>query len=304
MKEIMKVLREICLPILIAFSLISGVTYAQSPAEKRYYRKGVAYAIQGKFTKAKVEFKKALKVNPFHVSAGHGLEIIKDVLAQKIKTETAILLFKGTSYDHQRQYDRAIREFTKALEINPKYAVAYNNRGVVYTKKRQYGRDIRDFNKALEINPKYAEAYYNRGNHYYNQREYDRAIRDFTKAIEINPKYAVAYNNRGVVYRRKGQVDQAIRDFTKATEINPKYVEAYYNRGNHYYNQRQYDRAARDWTKAIEINPKFAAAYDNLGVVYLMKLGNRIKGCADFKKACELGKCDNYNILKQKGDCW
>ena len=51
----MKVLREMCLSILIAVFLLSGVTYAQNPAEESY-DKGVAYGIQGKFTKAKEEF--------------------------------------------------------------------------------------------------------------------------------------------------------------------------------------------------------------------------------------------------------
>src|SRR3974390_567511 len=50
-----------------------------------------------------------------------------------------------------------------ALEIDPKMAVAYNNRGNAYDDKGQYDRALADYNKALDLNPKYAEAYYNRG---------------------------------------------------------------------------------------------------------------------------------------------
>ena len=74
-------------------------------------------------------------------------------------------------------------------------------------------------------------------------------------------------------------------------------------KGVSYGNKGQYDQAISDYTKALEINPKYAKAYDNRGFIYLVKLGNKVKGCADWKKACELGKCGNYNLAKQKGHC-
>ncbi len=141
------------------------------------------------------------------------------------------------------------------------------------------------------------------GDAYVNKGQYDRAIEAFNRAIEINPRHADAYNNRGLAYVNKGQYDHAISDFNKAIEINPKNAAAYNNRGYAYVNKGQYDRAISDYTKAIEINPKNVAAYYNRGHVYLVKLGNKVKGCADWKKACKLGECGNYNFAKQKGDC-
>ena len=216
----MKVLREICLSILIAFFLISGVTYAQSPATKSYYRKGVEYGAQGKFTKAKVEFKKALKIDPFYRPAISSLETIKDVLAQKIKKETAIYTFKGFSYGHKGNVYRAIQKFTKAIENDPKYAVAYANRGFAYAYQGQYDRAIRDHTKAIEIDPKYARAYHGRGLAYGDNDEYDRTIRDHTKAIEIDPKYAIAYENRGSIYLvARGNKAKGCADFKMACKL-------------------------------------------------------------------------------------
>lgn len=75
---------------------------------------------------------------------------------------------------------------------------SYLNRGVAYGKKGQYDQAIVDFNKAIELNPRDAAAYYNRGISYEKRGQHDRAILDFTKAIEINPRYAKAYINRGL----------------------------------------------------------------------------------------------------------
>ncbi len=108
-------------------------------------------------------------------------------------------------------------------------AFAYNNRGVAYRSKGQYDQAISDFNKALEINPRYARAHYNRGNTYYQMGRYDQAISDYNKALEINPRHAKAYNNRGVAYESTGQYDKAWEDVHKAQDlgfkINPQFLK-------------------------------------------------------------------------------
>ncbi|MFY8165852.1 MAG: NADH-quinone oxidoreductase subunit NuoB, partial [Sediminibacterium sp.] len=84
--------------------------------------------------------------------------------------------------------------------------------------------------------PKYVIAYNNRGLAYFTQLKYDLAIADYNKAIELDPKNAFAYNFRGRAYAEQNKYDDdldlAIADFTKVIEIEPKKGYAYYNRGN------------------------------------------------------------------------
>jgi len=100
-------------------------------------------------------------------------------------------------------------------------AIAYNNRGNVYQYLEQYDKAISDYNKAIELNPNYAKAYNNRGVAYDDLKQYDKAISDYTKALELNPNYAEAYNNRGLVYSDLKQYGKAISDFNKVIELNP-----------------------------------------------------------------------------------
>ena len=65
--------------------------------------------------------------------------------------------------------------------------------GQAHMKEGLYDRAISDFNKALEINPRYADAYNNRGHAYYNKQEYDKAWEDVQKTqdldSQLHPKY-------------------------------------------------------------------------------------------------------------------
>jgi len=114
---------------------------------------------------------------------------------------------------------------------SPKF---YNNRGITFVEKGQYDEAISDFNKAIEINSKYDKAYNNRGITYRLKGQYDRAISDFNKAIEINPTDAQAYNNlawllatAGVPGFRNGE--KAVVLARKACELsqwkNPGYLD-------------------------------------------------------------------------------
>jgi tetratricopeptide (TPR) repeat protein len=113
----------------------------------------------------------------------------------------------------------AIEGCTEFIRQNPRSDGAYDNRGVEYTHKGEYDRAIADFDKALELNPSGVMAYDNRGAAYYSKGEYDRAIADFDKALGLDPKYAKAYNNRGVAYDNKGEYDRAIADEDKAIAL-------------------------------------------------------------------------------------
>ncbi|MBC8358067.1 MAG: tetratricopeptide repeat protein, partial [Candidatus Aminicenantes bacterium] len=170
---------------------------------------------------------------------------------------------RGFSYFTKGLYDKAMSDYNKAIEIDPKNSRAYNFRGTGYHYKGLYDKAIADYTKAIELDPKNATGYAIRGDVYHAKGLYDRAISDFTKAIELEPKYEYvdAYIGRGLAYGHKGLYDQAIADFTKLIEINPKLAVAYSNRGVAYGHKGLYDQAIADFTKTIRINPKYVLAF-------------------------------------------
>jgi tetratricopeptide (TPR) repeat protein len=122
-----------------------------------------------------------------------------------------------------RDYDRAIGDYTEAIESDPNNDFAnaslYYYRGLAYRYKNEYDKAIHDFNRAILLNPMRANAYYYRGLAYYHKNEYDKAIRDFNEAIILDPGDPVAYYYRGVIYGEQGKNAEAQADFEQSKQL-------------------------------------------------------------------------------------
>ncbi len=116
---------------------------------------------------------------------------------------------------------------TPKVENNAEF---YYNRGIDRFERGDYDKAISDFSKAIEIDPRLAEAYLNRGIGYGSKDLHDQAISDFNKAIELNTEYAKAYNNRAIACYYKGEYDKAWEDVHKAQslgyQVHPEFLKA------------------------------------------------------------------------------
>ena len=65
----------------------------------------------------------------------------------------------GNKYAKREMFDEAIVEFTKAIELNPNYALAYSNRATAYIRQKNYTQAITDCDRAIQINPDLAVVY-------------------------------------------------------------------------------------------------------------------------------------------------
>ena len=111
--------------------------------------------------------------------------------------------------------ENAISDFSKAIELIPKYAEAYNRRGGAYLSKGNSEDAIADLNKAIELMPKCAEAYHNRGLAYFIKGEFILAIRDYTEAIQLELDDAYIYYDKGVAWLHLQKWEEARVDLTR-----------------------------------------------------------------------------------------
>jgi tetratricopeptide (TPR) repeat protein len=185
----------------------------------------------------------------------------------------------------------ALADYNKAISLNPKLALAYNNRGLLKDNKPNDSQGaLADYNKAISLNPKLAAAYDNRGNLKDDLNDPRGALADFNKAISLNPKLANAYVNRGYLKGEKlNDPKGALADYNQAISINPKFVLAYNNRASLKEEKLNDPQGAlTDYDRAISLNPKFAAAYHNRGLLKKNKLNDPQGALTDYDRAISL----------------
>ncbi|MDR2152080.1 MAG: tetratricopeptide repeat protein [Helicobacteraceae bacterium] len=93
------------------------------------------------------------------------------------------------------------------------------NRGLAAYNRGDLQEAVKQYTQAIKIDPKYADAYYNRGLAYANLGDTSKAIADWTQAIKIDPSFALAYNNRAAAFGVLGDLKNATKDARKACEL-------------------------------------------------------------------------------------
>ncbi|NEQ67167.1 MAG: tetratricopeptide repeat protein [Symploca sp. SIO2D2] len=193
----------------------------------------------------------------------------------------------GNSYGSMEQYDKALQQFNRAIELEPKYFEAIAERGMIYRWMKRYEEALQDFNLALELDPKDDWAITNRGVTYGIMERYEEALQDFNRALELDPKSDEAIAQRGVTYGIMERYEEALQDFNRALELDPKSDEAIANRGTAYMLMERYEEALQDFDRAIELNPKSDEAIAQRGATYIL-MERYEKALQDFNQAIEL----------------
>lgn len=98
----------------------------------------------------------------------------------------------------------------------------YRNRATGYIEKGEFNLAVSDLGKALEMRPKDANAYLDRGLTVAKLGKHDASLADLDKAIELDPKSPNAYFARAVSHEKLGNADKAFADYQKASDLDPK----------------------------------------------------------------------------------
>jgi Tfp pilus assembly protein PilF len=112
------------------------------------------------------------------------------------------------------------RVISSSASTSAEKGIAYIGRAQRYYTQKQYDRAIEDFDRAIPLKPRWIMlAYGNRANAYALKGEDLTAIESYTKAIEIDPTYAAAFTGRGLLYEKAGQIDKARADYKSALAV-------------------------------------------------------------------------------------
>jgi len=288
--------------------IIIGLVVILNRRDVFHINKGISLYIRHEYEKAKVEFEKAISINPKSSDAysWRGASCFRK-LEYDTEFEGKVQNYIDMENDHITEIiNMAIEDQKKAIKNNPDNALAYSRYALYSTYKGIPDDAIINSRKALELDDQNALILTNCGRVDYNFRQIDEAEKKYTRAIEINPNYLDSYFNRGYVYALKGMsemyidkrnmyFEKAVSDFGEVILKDQNNAIGYCNRGYANYLAGKYDKALLDFNEAITLNDKYIRALFWRGMTYgIMYYWE--KAYADFNKLV-LQDPANYDVL-------
>ena len=110
-------------------------------------------------------------------------EIIKLEKKQEANNEK----IKGNELMKTKEYEEAIKHYTKSIRLDEFEPTTYANRALAYIKNTEYGRGLDDCNKAIDLKNDYIKAYYRRGICYMGIKKFKEGMLDFLYVLNDNP---------------------------------------------------------------------------------------------------------------------
>ncbi len=197
-----------------ALLLLDRAVKADPDYAEAYAQKGVTYRLTGRFDQALEQYEQALSLseNPVY---WNGI---------------------GITFERLDRLDDAFHAYCRAIELDPSFADAYNNRANVYVKFGKHWQAEDDYKKAVKLDPKFASAYNNLGALLYDHERYEEALECYRKAFIINPKQAETCSNLAMAVKESGDPAEAVGLYFNALALDPSLTKIH-----HYLAQALYD---------------------------------------------------------------
>lgn len=180
-------------------------------------------------------FRKALEIEPKHQIAKYNLaylymgqedpdnalQYINLYISEIAQEDADAYYIRGRCLIMKEQPEKAIRDFDRALVLDPSLSLAYKFRGYVRLLQDDYPSSAKDYQVYVKLAPDDPIGFNNLGLNQLYLKQYDEAIANLNTALRLDPDYGTAYLNRGEALRRKG-ADNFCQDFKKAIALGNK----------------------------------------------------------------------------------
>ncbi len=177
-------------------------------------------------------------------------------------------------YEVAQNVDTAIALFNRALEQDPKYALAEAGLGEAYwrsyeqTKDTQWAEEARkSAAAAIGLNDRLAQVYVTLGMIHTGTGRYEEAVQNLQKALALDPINSDGYRELAKTYQQMGKLKDAESTYMNAIAVRPGYWGTHNELGGFYYRLGRYAEAEKEFRSVVELTPDNARGYSNLGVI-------------------------------------
>ncbi len=185
------------------------------------------------------------------------------------------------------EYEKAVKEFERALAIEPTNDDAYRSLADAYESLGQPAKAEETCQRAIDLRPQYWAGYNWLGTFYYRDARYADAASMFSQVVALAPNSFRGYSNLGAVYYYQGRYADAIAMLQHSIAIRPS-ADAYSNLGNAQFYLRQYDASVTAYEKAVQLNQNNYILWWNLADGYYWDPATRTQADQAYRKTISL----------------
>ena len=125
----------------------------------------------------------------------------------------------GSVNEQLWQWERAEREYKRAIQLSPNYATAYHWYSIFLKGLGRFDEAALMIKRAQEIDPLSSVISINLSRMYQLQNDHNASIENTRKLIELDPNFALAYDYLGLSYLKQGRNGEAIASLEKAVAM-------------------------------------------------------------------------------------
>ena len=218
----------------------------------------------------------------------NGETLWSDVIEKYPNKDSRPYACRGIYYKETDQMDKALKDFTKDLELDPSDVEILQFRGNIYFGKGKDDSAYADYNRAVKIRQDNALTFANLGALYVRRNQPDSAMYNLSKSLEMDTSLYTSYANRAVVYGSMGKPDESAADFKRYLKSKPDDERVIFSIGMIYYNKGDMKESINWFGKAIAIKPDLANYHWVRSLAYKQS-GNKAEALTDARQAEKLG---------------
>ena len=162
------------------------------------------------------------------------------------------------------EFDESLLYLNKALSLNPDYAEALINRGLIKLTQKDKSGALSDLETAHKLKPHMKQIWDLVISLNVEFKRFEQAISFLGPMVKSNPSNEKYFANLGLCYQHLGNSETAIENYQRALEIKPDSAEAYNNIGIILRDKGDFEAAINSYKQALKIKPDYAAATANL----------------------------------------
>ncbi len=288
---------------LLVFLLLFLSFYSNSQTLPVIIQNGTTKLASSNFESAEVDFANAIRLN--NTATTTYLDKLKKYGTLNEYQKSTSDMPDGFVYNHDLavpyyghgmslaglgKQDEALLDFEKAITIEPKYAEAYCERGIIYIAKGTKDKGCMDLRKAKVLKNEKAKELYNSnactemstafitaGDTKMEGKDYAGALLDYTSAIQLNGDSILPFIKRAECNVQLKKYDKALLDYNKALKIKADTIHILYLRGLAYNAASNWKMAFEDFSAVVRKSPNYYEAY--------IQRGTACEGMENFRSA-------------------